>query len=181
MAEQTAKTTTKNNKNLIIGICAAIAAIVVIAVIVILLILNSRNGGLGGINDSYFKSDDTKYVLNLTADEMYIENEEYAPLASHLVYSYSGDSITDLKAYYEYTDNSAASAAYNFYKENNNGTFKDVELNGKYVILSANSDEYENLNTNDVKEQIEFMESIKNMDQDTEEVVEEVVEETVEE
>ena len=176
MAEQTAKTTTKNNKNnnnLIIGICAAIAAVVIIAVIVIVLIMNKGKGGLGGINDSYFVSDDTKYVLNLDADDIYVENTEYAPLKSHLVYTYSDDAITGLKAYYEYSDNSSAEAAYNFYQENNDNTYKEVALDGKYLILTANEDEYQNLSPSDVKQQIEFMEMLNNMNTDDLETVEE--------
>ena len=160
------KTATKNNKNLIIGICAAVAAIIVIVIIVVIILLNPSNGPLGGINDSYFVSDGTKYVLNLDAESVYVENEDYVPLESHLVYHYSGDSITGLEAYYEYADNTAASAAYEFYKTNNDNMYKDVTLDGKFVILTANPEEYEGLTADDVKQQIEFMDMLNNMNSD---------------
>ena len=183
MAGQTANTTnttktTKNNKNLIIAICAAVVAIVIVAVVVVILVTGKNKGGvpIGGLNDAYFTSDDTKYVLNMDAEDMYIEDEAYAPLKSHLVYTYSGDKITGLKAYYEYADASAASTAYDFYQANNDGTFKEVALDGKYLILTANAEEYENLTPEDVKQQIEFMEMLNNMDTEETESIEGVEE-----
>lgn len=172
-----AEKSTKNNKNLIIGICAAVVVIVVIIIAVVLATGGGKGGVIGGLNDSYFVSDDTKYVLTLDADDMYIEDTDYAPLKSHLVYTYSGDEVTGLKAYYEYADASAASAAYEFYQANNDGSFKEVALDGKYLILTANEEEYEGLTASDVKQQIEFMQMLNNMDLDEDEESVEIVDE----
>ncbi|MBQ2174957.1 MAG: hypothetical protein II453_07820, partial [Alphaproteobacteria bacterium] len=80
----------KDNKNLIIGICAAIAVVLVVVVAVMLVSKGSTQLG-----DSYFVTDDTKYVLNL--DTNYVdEEEEYAPLKTHIVYFRSGDKITGM-------------------------------------------------------------------------------------
>lgn len=176
----------KNNKNVIIGVCAAV---VILIIIIIAIVLGTRNGGFGGINDSYFVSDDTKYVLTIDSDETATDSEEYVPLKTHLVYTYSGDEITGLKAYYEYADADAAKAAAEYFQANNEeSAYKSIANDGKYVILEANESEYEGVTASDVKQQIEFMEMLKNMnlsddtedgteDDTTEEVVEEVVEE----
>lgn len=148
----------KNNKNLIIGICAAIVVVIVVVVAVIL----ATRGGSAQLNDSYFVSDDTKYVLTLETDDV---DEEYAPAKTHMVYFYSGDDVTDMKAYYEFADEAAAKAAFDYYKEAMEGEeYKDISLNGKYIVITSNESAYEDLTANDVKQQIEFMEMLKNMD-----------------
>lgn len=175
----------KNNKNLIISIC--VAAIVVIAIIVTV-VLVTRNTGL---NDKFFTSDDTKYVLTL--DESTITTEEgeeaYNPIKTHLVYFYSGDEITGLKAYYEYPNATAAKAALDFLKSSYEDEQKElVTIDGKYVIFTAPASEYEELTASEVKEQIEFMEMIKNInidedgsEEDTSDEGDEVIEESIEE
>ncbi|MBR0431320.1 hypothetical protein IJJ05_03475 [Candidatus Saccharibacteria bacterium] len=153
----------KNHKNLIMWICAilVIAAIVIVAVV-----LATR--GSGAIDESYFKSDDTKYVLTVDAEDMLTEGEEYVPIKSHLVYYYSGNEITSLKSYNEYADANTAKAAYEYYQNNvSNEDYKNIELNGKYVILTANESEYEGTTANDIKQQLELIEMYKNMDFDS--------------
>ena len=159
-----------NKKNIIIWTCAALAAVIVIIVAIIFATRNT------GINDSYFVSDGTKYVLTLESNDISMEDEQYDPIKAHLVYLYSGDNITDLKAYYEYADNSAAKAAYDYFKEHideEDDNYKDISVNGKYVVLAAADSQYKELTTNDVKEQIEFMEMIRNMGQGDDYEVEE--------
>lgn len=154
-----AKQSKKDNKNLIIGICAAIA---VVAVIIITIVLVNNGSGL---NDSYFVSDDTKYVLTIEADDS-DDSDEYTPLKTHLVYTYDGDTITSMKSYYEYADANTAKAAYDAMKEAGGEEVEGMELNGKYIIMTAEEDVYKDLTTSDVKQQIEFMEMLKNMDSD---------------
>ncbi len=147
-----------NNKNLAIGICAIIAIIIIIITVV----LTTRNNTL---NDSYFVSDDTKYVLTLDSSDVSMEDPTYDPIKTHLVYTYSGDEITGLKAYYEYADNATAKVAAEYLKQNyDSDTQNKVTTDGKYVIFVASEEEYEDLTASDVKQQIEFMEVIKNMD-----------------
>lgn len=152
-----AKEAKKDNKNMIIGsICAVIVVVVVIIVAVVLV---TRNGG---INDDYFKSDGTKYVLTIDSESVGETAENtYNPVKTHIVYTYSGDQITGMKTYGEFKDNDAAKKAFDAIKEAGEDMTNYV-VDGKYIIVTATEDQYKNLTTNDVKAQIEFMESLKN-------------------
>jgi len=148
----------KNNKNLIIGICAAVVVVIVVIVAIVL----ATRGGSAQLNDSYFVSDDTKYVLTLETDD---SEEEYAPVKTHVVYFYSGDDVTGMKAYYEFADAASAKDAFDYYKEAMEGEdYQDISMDGKYIIVTSNESAYEDLTASDVKQQIEFMEMLKNMD-----------------
>ena len=77
----------KNKKNLIYGIIGGIAAVAVIAVIIVVIVLNSKPA----LNDDFFKSDGSKYVLTVDFREGQDESEgtdELAPIKSHAVYRY---------------------------------------------------------------------------------------------
>lgn len=164
---------TKDNKNLIIGICAAVVLVVVIIVTIVLVVNNNS------LNDSYFVSDDTKYVLTIENDES-SEGDEATPVKSHIVYTYEGDKITSMKSYSEFADEATAKKAFDAMIEAGGEEAKGIELKGKYIIATAEEDVYKDLTANDVKQQIEFMESLKNMNlddnSDTEEESEEVIE-----
>ena len=147
-----------NNKNLIIGICVAVVLIVAIVLAVVFAVRG------GGINDDYFVSDDTKYVLTVESEDLSFDEEEeaYAPIRTHMVYTYSGDEITGLKSYYEYADANAAKTAFEQIKASGEEV-GNAELNGKYIIMTATEDDYEGMTASDVKQQIEFMDMLKNM------------------
>lgn len=172
----------KNNKNLIVGICSALAVLAVVIVVVVLVINNGNR-----LDDSYFKSDDAKYVLTIDSDMLEAEEgEEYVPVKIHYVYTYSGDKITGLKSYYEYADANTAKAAFEQLKSRDDSAV--MEVNGKYVVMTAPESEYENDTATDVKQRIELIDMINSgnypsgVDEavDDSEVVEEnVVEENV--
>ncbi|MBR3236619.1 hypothetical protein IKF92_03005 [Candidatus Saccharibacteria bacterium] len=146
-----------NNNNLILGICAAVAVVVVIVVIAVVVI-----GKGNTLNDDYFKSDDTKLVLSMETGTG-TGDETSEPVKAHEVYEYKDESITSLKTYYEYANEDAAKAAYDKAKEDELPEgYESMELNGKYIVLTAKADQYENLKASDVKENIEFMEQLKN-------------------
>ena len=176
MANKKAK---KDNKGAIIGICAAIVVLVVVIVAVVL-----ATGGGSSIGDSYFQSDDTKYVLTLETGEIESEEEDaqYIPLKTHYVYTYEGDTVTGLKIYYEYADAGAAKAALDYVKEESGDVFTEVVTDGKYVVATAAEEQYEGMTADDVKQQIEFMEALQEaaadgtIDEDTEVVEGDVVE-----
>ena len=151
----------KPNKNLIIGVCAVLVIAAVAIVLAIIFINKNKNG----VNDSYFVSDNTKYVLSLDMEED--SEEEYLPLKTHAVYFYKGNQITDLKTYLEYKDASSAKEAYDHVKENDGASYKEIYVDGKYIVLVSNETEYENTTASDVKEQIDFIESLKNFDFET--------------
>ena len=157
----------KNNK-LIFGICAAVIVVIVAIVAVILVNKNS------GPSDAYFVSDGTKYVLNMSADEMAFDDQEYAPTEVHLVYTYSEDKITGLKTYYEYESAEKAKAAYDYISSNDADLYKSISVDGKYLILESKEEEYQDITPEDVKQQIEFMELLRTMNIDSEEEEEDV-------
>ena len=164
----------KDNKNMIIGgVCAAVVVVVVIIVAAVL--------AMGGnkINDDYFKSDGSKYVLTIDSSEyLYDEDEaDYIPLKTHLVYTYSDDEITGLKTYAEYADEAAAKAAYQAMNEAGED-LTGVEIVGKYLVQTATPDQYEGVTASQVKQEIELMDSMKNMDYGDEDEVddEEIIE-----
>ncbi len=172
--KKTSKAKKRSNKNLIIGICAAVA--VVIAVIIAIIVVNLNSG----ISESYFVSDDTKYVLTLDAGQLSFDDEgqEINPVKAHFVYNYSGDEITGLTAYYEFADTETAKKALVLYtqelkeaeegNENEEGDtagYKDASVKGKYLVLTANESQYKDITVSDVKQQIEFMEMLKQMNE----------------
>ena len=166
---------TKDNKNLIIGICAAV---VVVFAIVITVVVVSNNT----LNDNYFVSDGTKYVFTLDSEESDLASDDLTPLKTHLVYTYEGDKVTGMKSYYVYADANAAKTAFDKMKEAGGEEAKGIELNGKYIIITAEEEVYKDLTASDVKQQIEFMESLKNVDnKDSEDQVDSGSESTVEE
>lgn len=159
----------KNNKNLIIGIVAAVVVVVVVIVAVVLATSGSK------LSDSYFVSDGSKYVLTMSAEEMSLEDDEYAPLKAHVVYFYSGDEITGLKTYYEYADAGSAKTAFDALLQEMEGEdVSNYALDGKYIIITSDESEYSEMTVDDVKQQIEFYEMYKNMDfsEDEDDVVE---------
>ena len=172
--KKTSKAKKKNNKNLIIGICAAVAVVVAAIIAIVVVNLNS------GISESYFVSDDTKYVLTLDAGQLSFEDEEQEinPVKAHFVYNYSGDEITGLTAYYEFADAETAKKALDLYNkelkeaeesEKSEGDdmvgYKDASVKGKYLVLTANESQYKDITVSDVKQQIEFMEMLKQMNE----------------
>jgi len=153
-----AKQAKKPNSKLVIGILAVVAIVIIVVAIVVVIIKNNT------LNDSYFVSDGTKYVLTLDSADVSMDNPEYNPIKTHLVYTYSGDEITGLKAYYEYQDNAAAKAAADYIKQNYEEEAQSrVSADGKYVIFTAEEATYQGLTASDIKQQIEFMELLKNI------------------
>lgn len=151
-------TNNKKTNSVIIGICAAI---VVVALIAVAIVLGTRNGGFTGLSDAFFVSDGSKLVMDIDPDAFPFEQEEYIPEKVYQVYFYSGDTINGLKAYYKYSDEEKAKAALSYLADSFEGDYKSISQDGEYVILEANESEYEGVQANDVKQQIEFIEMIK--------------------
>lgn len=131
----------KSNKNLIIGICAAVVAVVVIVVAAIL----ATRGGTAKIDDSYFVTDDTKYVVTMEGDE-----EEGSATKVYYVFNHSGDKITGAAMYAKFENEDAAKAAFEEYKAENEDT-TNVSVNGKYFIIKSEANEFEDYTLEDIK------------------------------
>ncbi len=166
------KNRNNNKRNIIIGACAALVVIIIIVVIVI---CNNKK-----IDDSYFVSDGSKYVLTIDYSDVEVledEDEETPPTPkkAHEVYTYSGDTITSLKYYYEYADENTAKKALDFFKEE--GATDNMAVEGKYVVITANEADYSNTTASEIKEAIEFYQESMNDNSDNGEEVEEETEE----
>lgn len=145
----------KLNKNLLIAILGIVVAVIVVVVLVLI-----RNNS-AELSESWFKSDGAKLVLTIESDPSMVAENEQTPINSHLVYTYSGETVTGLKVYYQYENPVKAQSAYEILHNSNNGQYKDVLIDGRYVILVAVDSEYEHLKASDVKQQIDFMEMMK--------------------
>ncbi len=140
----------------IIGLCALIVIIVVVVIVAV--VLTKKNT----LNDDFFVTDDTKISITYENDG---ENSESLPQKkSHLVYFYNGnDEVTDMKAYYEFADAEAAKQAYELFKENGDPeSYKDISVEGAYVIITANESEYANQKASTIKREIELQEIMNN-------------------
>lgn len=117
------------------------------------------------IDDSYFVSDDTKYVFTLDSGYFDTEDSEVAEglVKIYIVCTYSGEKVTGMKYYVEYVDETAAKKAYGAAKDSGEDA-SDYALDGKYLIMTMPADQYEGLTPSDIKEQFELMEKLNNMD-----------------
>ena len=160
----------KNNKNLIIGICTGV---LIIAVVIVAVIFATKSS----LNDAYFVSDDSKYVLTVDRDMLETEDKENSPIKTHIVYYYSGDAITGVTTYMEFDNDATAKAALDLYKNADQTGVKSLKTDGKYLVVEMTEDQYKDLTVSDVKQQVEFMEMLKksgtnNPDSENEETTE---------
>lgn len=143
----------KNNKNLIIGICVAVLAIVVVVVAVIF-----ATKGTAQLNDAYFVSTDTRYVLTEEGDGSTFEGTEYVPVKTHLVNEHSGETITSVINYTEFKDEATAKAALKALQEQLKDAnlseygIKSISTNGKYLVMVFTEDQYKGFTFSEAKE-----------------------------
>jgi hypothetical protein len=164
----------KNNKNLVIGICVGV---LIITIIIVAVFFGTK--GAITLNDAYFVSDDTKYVI--AVDDDAIESDEktaFKPDKTYIVYNYSGDAITSMVTYMEFADNATAKQALAYYQKAyadtdlNESGIANMYANGKYLAISATSDQYANMSASEIKQYIEFKEMMQNVDSNDQENVE---------
>ena len=148
MAEETSNATPKSNKKTII-ICIA-AAVVVVAVVVAAILL-SRNG----LGDNYFVSDGSKYVLTLDDEEFYGSSR------THTVAFYKDDQITEMKKYLEFESAEKAKTVFDELVAEEEA--EGAELNGKYIVYTADPDEYSDMTASEFKQIIDFYAMLKNL------------------
>ena len=141
MAEKAKK---KDNKNLIIGICSAVVAVVVVVIVAVFAIKGSTK-----IDDSYFVTDDTKYVVTMEGD-----GETGSAKKVYYVFTHSGDKITGAAMYGEFESEDAAKAAFEEYKAENED-MKNVSVSGKYFIIKSEADEFDDYTLDDIKSMYE--------------------------
>lgn len=155
MSEEEQKTAEPRKKTVNKNLLVAIGGLL-IAVIVVVLLFIFVGGGMGGLNEGWFVSDDTKLVLTIESNPEMVAEDESIPINSHMVYTYSGDNITGFKIYYQYSDNEKAKKACETISANNS-IYENVEQNGRYVVMTEKAEDYQYLKTSDIKQQIDFM------------------------
>lgn len=159
------KPNNKTNKNLIIGICAAVVVITVIAVAVFFATRSTK------IDDSYFVSDGTKYVVPMDGNDFVTDEVKNIPTKAYAVYTYSGDTITGAFTYAEFANESTAKTALEEYKNTDQDGVKNISTNGKYVVIEMDESSYEGMTASELKTYIDFMNGTLELDgyEDTEE------------
>lgn len=121
-----------------------------IVVIVVLFVMNRTT-----YNDDYFVTDDTKVVLSMDARTSGFEESEYAPPITHVVYYYSGDTINNVKVFYEYRNSDIAKKAYVKIDAEDKYWAYSRTLNDKYIIFDMKKEEYEGLTATEIRESAE--------------------------
>lgn len=130
---------------------AAIALVVVIVAIV-------QFGRTEKIESEYFRNSNDKIVITMDKEMAALDDSEYEPYITHVVYYYENDKITDLKAFYEYPDEKTAREAY----ENLGlGEFADGKrLNGRFVVFQVKRAQYDGVSVEELRQDIEAMKEI---------------------
>lgn len=144
------KPTNKNNKNLIIGICAAVVVVAVAAVAIFFATRSPK------IDDSYFVSDGSKYVVAMDSEDFVTDEVKNVPVKVYAVYTYSGDKITGAFTYAEFANESTAKAALEEYKNTDQDGVKSISTNGKYVVIEMDGSEYADMTASELKAYIDF-------------------------
>lgn len=134
----------KNHKNPQIFYTAytIICTAIIVAIIVILYSATHQPP-----EESYFVSDDTKTTISLSPSK----GSTSSSIKTHVVYTHENDKITSMKTYFEYPDE--ATAAANLENMKKQPEFTNAELNGKYIVVTSDPKNYENLTVSDVRQQ----------------------------
>lgn len=183
------KTTKRNNKGTIIGICTVILSIVIVVVLAVAVARRGESPVTGG--DLFFVTDDTKYVLDYDGKTIFDPDFEHDVMKVYSVFFHSDNKITGLKTYFEFaTEGDATNALEDIktiYEESYSIYGKKIDdyiaVEGRYVALTALEEDYSVYKPEDIELQIKYNEEHKNDDEayleeeDDEEVVEPVNEE----
>lgn len=92
-------------------------------------------------------SDDTKIV--------------FARGQEKVVFFYKGNSIIGEHAYFDYQTNSLANIALKFLNSSENENIAKAYVNGKYLVIEYNENEYGSLTLEDVKLTYSYLEEVK--------------------
>lgn len=141
-----AKRKSKKNNNLMAWVFVALFLLIVISIAVILTL---NNGSDPNTNEAFFVSDGSKYVVTSELDG---SGEDGEAISAHDVYYYSGDTITDHKAYFEFVDERAAEEALPDYQSLQDNDIKSVEVNGRFIVFVAEPSQYEKITLEQVKQ-----------------------------
>ena len=146
MAKKAKRKSKKNNNNLMAWVFVALFLLIVISIAVILTL---NNGSDPNTNESFFVSDESKYVI---ASELGDSGKDGNAVSAYDIYYYSGETITGHKAYFEFINEEAAKEALPDYQSLQDNEIKSVEVNGRYIVFTAEPSQYEKITLEQVKE-----------------------------
>jgi len=130
----------------------AIIAFVIVSVAIIML------NQVEKIDSSYFHDADGKIVLTMDKSYAELDDSEWEPEITHVVYYHDNNMVTGARAFYEYKDEAEAKEAFNNLSL---GQFADgKKLSGRFVVFSVKKQQYEDLTVAELKHTIELMKEI---------------------
>lgn len=141
-----------SNRKLLIIIGSIASTIAIILIVILVIILKSNT-----IDDSYFISDNSKYVFEIPSDSVSFDSEDevYRPIKAYNVYHYSGDKITSLETIYQYPDNDTAKNALEHFTSDSEG-YKLIAQKGNYIVLTADESTYNDLSPDTLQNNLDF-------------------------
>lgn len=105
------------------------------------------------IDSSYFHDTDGKIVLTMTEDNAALDESIWEAPITHVVYYYSGDTLTGARAFYEYTTEAEAEEAF---KHLELGDFaNNKKISGKFVIFEVKDTRYNTMSVEELRNSIE--------------------------
>ena len=118
-------------------------------------------------DESFFVSDSSKYVVE---SKLVHTGDEAADIGtavtSYHVYDLNGDNIVGYKVYYEFKDEEAAKRAIQYYQSLEDENVRSVDLDGKYIILTASESQYEGMTVDFVKKWAELYDNDVDVEDD---------------
>ncbi len=135
----------KTNKITPYLVCVVIFVIVAAGIAAVLYFINRRPA-----DEDFFVSDDTKTTISLPVSSSDSTGDS-SHVQTRFVYEYDGDNVVGLKTYFEYTDEEAARVALEARKSL--PEFKNAVLEGKYIVVTADADQFKGLTASDVRQQ----------------------------
>lgn len=135
-------------------VLVAFAAVALILVIIAIINFTKRET----YDSSYFHDAEGRIVLTMDRDTAALDDSIYEPNITHIVYYYEGNSVTNVKAFYEYLTEDEAKIAY---EHLDLGTFAvSKSLNGRFIVFEINRAMYKDLTVETLKSDVESMKSI---------------------
>ena len=144
-----AKTKAKKTSNSLMMWVFVVLFLLIVISIAIILTLNSTNPNL---NEGFFVSNDTKYVIDADLDGF----GDDRIVSAHDVYYYdSNNVVTGHEAYYEFINEETVQAVLPVYQSTKDDEVEKVVANGRFIVMIANPTQYEGLNIETIKQWFE--------------------------
>lgn len=135
-----------------IWVLLAVAALIVVVIAIIQFSQNEK------FDSSYFHDDDKKIVLTMDAETAELDDSEWEPEITHVVYYYNGDKIINARVFYEYENEADAEEA------NKNLTLGEFatgkKISGRFVVFDVNPAQYDSLTVEQLRENVELLKEI---------------------